>query len=429
MRFFNWFRRQAAAPVVIPPAPIASFASIAAAALVEPPPAPIASFAPIAAAAPVELPPPQMARVAPFEPGELPLDDVSRFVEDVNGLINQYNSVTDDSPRKISTLQQIQEKIKQFDHLYRPSTIAASPGYRATHAALFRDIKAELATLGRSSLLKPDEPSSPLAEVIANMAPDKADSLLAILVKGGKLTSVAELAASLGALYRSDNYSEEADRFRDFLQNHQISYLGGGNSKNYKVINIHDSSESVLKVDCRLNMPINVEDHLRQALAPSFAPIAAERLVTCNDAQHQPITRTLLVTDYCAGGSLIDERVRLTNVDKIVDTACDRFAQMARVMLGIQEAGCIFPDAKATNWLVDGKGELRLADTKSFLFTDSSGNYHKKLPANKHALGFIQTGGFIPPEFIFGRQINADHVHAFLLGKNIHYYLTNGYSR
>ncbi len=382
-------------------------------------PSPPVAPSPSAAAG---TPPRQMAKIKEFASGSLPEAVVKEFIVDVNNLIDQYNT-GHDSARKAQILQDIQEKIKQVDYIFPPSLIANSPGYRQAHAALFNEIKYQLASLGRPSLRQPHERASPLAEIISNMAPDKADALLAILVKGNN----PNLATELGGLYGRDDKSDEAKRFHNFLSTHQMTYLGGGNSKNFKVTNTRDSSESVLKVDCRLDMPRNVEAHLRGALREGFTPIDAERLVTCNDSAGKPMTRTLLVTDYCPGGSLIDERAQLHNAEKIADTLCDRFAQMAETMLSIQQAGCMFPDAKATNWLVDEHGKLRLADTKSFLFTDRNGNYSARGPGNERA-GFLSTKAFNPPEFSSGSKRNADHVHAFILGKNLHYYATGKHS-
>ena len=111
-------------------------------------------------------------------------------------------------------------------------------------------------------------------------------------------------------------------------------------------------------------------------------------------------------------------------VGDLLKKTCDIFEQMADVLLHIQQAGCIFPDAKAPNWLMDDQGKIRLSDTKSFLFTDKDGNYSESLPGNKHHSNeLIVSPAFTPPEFLSG-EVNADHAHAFILGTNLYAYLT-----
>jgi hypothetical protein len=82
----------------------------------------------------------------------------------------------------------------------------------------------------------------------------------------------------------------------------------------------------------------------------------------------------------------------------------------------------MFPDAKLTNWLVNEEGKLILADTKSFVFVDARGNYSNSLPGNEHT-GLLQTSVFRPLE-LGGGSANADGVHAYILGKNLHSFLT-----
>ena len=376
---------------------------------------------PAADRAPELYPPRSMAHVVISSPGKLPVADISQFVGAVNRLIDEYNTIVIDNPRKEQILQTIQEKIKEMDYKFKPSHIAGSADYRQAQATLFKEIQYQMASLGKETMSQTPGPQSHLAEVISNMAPDKADALLAILDTGNPT-----LEDELKNLYTHDDVSAEAIRFRVFLMNHEISYLGGGNSRNYKIQNteINDGRASVLKVDNRLDMAKSAEGHLRNAFSEQFTPIESERLVTYNDPNGAPMTRTLVVTELCTGGSLIDEMKRITTPDEQLEKTCNRFEQMANALLRIQQAGCMFPDAKASNWLVDEQGRVRISDTKSFLFTDKDGNYSKTLPENKHLGVSILTPGFIPPECREG-EFNANSVHAFILGNNLHAYLTH----
>ncbi|KTD78832.1 hypothetical protein [Legionella waltersii] len=362
-----------------------------------------------------KLPPKKpMPNLSDFKHGALPRKDMDKFTKDINRLIDQYNNQDEDSS-KINTLKEIQKKIQEVDYKYQASQLARSPGYQSAHDSLFKDIQYQYSSLGISSLSSPKKSSS-LPEVIANMSPEKTNQLLSILMKGKE----ADLDKELKDLYQPTDDSKEAKAFNQFLKEHEISFLGGGNSKNFKVKRIKDGTESVLKVDNRLNMPRNVESHLREKLGDKFAPIDAERTAIGKDSEGKPIHRTILVTEFCKGGSIDKQRQQLTTVVELVENTGKIFEQMSSVMLDIQEAGCMFPDAKITNWLVDEDNKIRLADTKSFLFTDKNGNYHSGIPGNEYC-GFLSTPSFTPPDF-GESSMSSDSVHAYILGKNLYYY-------
>lgn len=369
-----------------------------------------------------QLPPKkEMGLLQDLDPGKLPSKDMKRFTNEVNALINRYNNKTDDS-QKIEILKEIQEKIKEVEYRYRQEHFANSPGYLQARAFLFKEIQYQYASLGVTSLAPRN--SSPLAEIIANMSSEKADELLKILVdatagikKGGK-----KLNTALSNLYEKTDTSQEANAFREFLNKHEISFLGGGNSKNFK-ITAKDGSEEVLKVDYRLSMPKNVEAHLREKLTDLFIPVYVERSATCVDSEGKTINRGLVVTDFCEGGSVVEHRSTLKYVSDLVTKTGSIFQQMAGSMLDIQDAHCMFPDAKITNWLVDEEGNVRIGDTKSFLFTDEQGKYKSDIPGNKYC-SFLNTPDYIPPEFD-DSSFDADAAHAYILGKNL-YHFTSG---
>ncbi|KTD54691.1 hypothetical protein [Legionella quateirensis] len=364
-----------------------------------------------------------MPELKSFDAGELPKDEMKQFRSDVNKLIHQFNK-SSDSVQKKQILEQIQATIKAVDCKYPPSMLAESKGYRAAHDTLFNEIKKQMGLLGINSLLPPQSKSSPLAHVVANMSPEKAEELLTILAKGKQ----SNLTYKLQSIYEKSDTSAEAKSFREFLSNHEISYLGGGNSKNFSVVNKNDQSTLVLKVDCRLDMPRNAEIHLREKLGTSFAPNHAERQLTYNDPDEGLQSRTLLVTEYYSGSDVYDYRKQSKTAPDLASSACDVFSQMADAMLKIQKQGCMFPDAKLTNWLVDKEGKLIIADTKSFVFTDKDGKYSKGLPGNEYSGGLLCTNNFSPPEFDskgpYAGKVTADSTHAFILGKNLYTFVT-----
>ena len=358
-----------------------------------------------------------MHNIPDFPAEQLPKEAMDRFTKDINTLIDEYNSLTSVAEKR-QILQKIQAKIQETDYKYSPCDIAHSMSYRRVHASLFQAIKYQYASLGRPSLVESPGKSSHLSEVIANMSPDKADELLGILDD----SAFYALNSKLNSLYPISDLSTEARDFRQFLSTHQITYLGGGNSSNFKVTRLRDNSHVVLKIDNRLDTPRRVEAHLRAELGDCFAKIDAERQVSCIDEEGTRIGRTLIVTEYCSGGDAGTYGAHLSTDDK-EKKAAPLFEQMAAIMLRIQEQRCIFPDAKITNWLVDGDNKLCIADTKSFLFTDNKGDYYSDIPGNEYC-DFIQTKAFTPPEF-YNPLVNAENCHAFILGKNLYNFLTD----
>jgi hypothetical protein len=354
---------------------------------------------------------------------------VQKFIIDVNSFIDKYNNA--DVTTKEQMLRTIQETTKQMNKAFPESFIACSPEYRKMQAALFKETKYQLASLGLP-LRAPHERPSPLAEIIANMAPEKADALLAILMKDKAKAKVddAVRAKELSSLYSQDDMSDDAVRFRDFFTIHTVSCISAGNSINFKVKNTLKGSASLLKVENRFDMPRDAEDHLRRTISERFMPVDAERFVTCPDATGGMITRVILVTDYLPRGSLNEERDSFVagspavSSEEMAKHTCHIFQQMAETLLNIQNAQCMFPDAKVTNWLVDDQGKFQFADFKSFLSTDKQGNYVISAPGQA-SKPFIHTVPFVPPECYASPNVaNAGHTHAFILGLNLYYYVT-----
>ena len=360
-----------------------------------------------------------------FKPGSLPAVDMGIFSYEVNGLIERYNETTVKS-QKIQILNEIRAKIREVERAHIPSYFEKSPAFRKTRNALFYEIQRQYVRMGASPLLDKSTPLSPLSQIIDNMSPDKVDKLLAVLVecKGDQ----ALITTGLKNLYKTEDQSIEAIFFRKFLREHQISFLGGGNSKNFKVVRIDGSEAEVLKVDYRLDASRRAESHLRSQLSDRLTPMYADRQTTYIIPSKDPkkpskiICRTLLVTQYCHGGGLDAFAEKLNDIKKL-ENACPVFEQMSSTFLRIQEAGCFFPDAKLSNWLIDGD-KVQIADTKSFLFINRDGRFDSKLPQNKDA-PFIETHGYRPPEFIDDDEpIDADPAHAFILGLNLYEFIT-----
>jgi hypothetical protein len=357
--------------------------------------------------------------ISAFQPGMLPALEMDAFTKKINKFIREYNCATQVS-NKIELLKKIQTQIKTIDYTYKPSDLAKSPGYLAVHAQLFKAIQYEYASLKTS----PEQYASTLSELIANMSPDKVEKLLSILIKGNKAV-LTDPNSELKRIYRSTDRSAEARNFNNFLSHHEISYLGGKNSKNFKVQPLNGQGEPVdpmvLKIENRLDLPKSAEAHLRDKLGNRLTPIYAERQAACLESGKK-VLRPIMITKFCHGGSGVEHGKMSRETTELAQNTQIVFQQMAKAMLDIQKAGCMFPDAKLSNWLIDKNNQVRIADTKSFVFTDKNGQYSKNLPKNTY-YKLLYTKRFIPPEFAnLDLPKSADAIHAYLLGKNLYAY-------
>ena len=357
-----------------------------------------------------------MKPLMPFAPGRLPEEEIRQFTDNVNVLITQYNA-SEDIDEKKELLHKIQHNIQTIDHLY-PMYMRESQEYHLMRGFLFKEIQAQFTHLGVHSLIRETEQASLLSEVIANMSPEKADAFGAIIIRYGNTPAI--LGTQLSTLYPEDDTSLESQRYRQLIATHEITFLGGGNSQSYKVRNLEEGSISILKLDGQTATPRNIEDHLRDKIGHRFAPIEAERSVLCTLGQLKS-GRSLIVSAYYKNGNIFDYAARNREVQ-----VTQLFEQMAAIMLEIQVADCLFPDAKGGNWLVDDTNKLRLLDAKSFLYT-IDGKYNSAIPGNMmgNPRDYIETFGFIPPEYMPVHNkprplmVDADKVHAYILGQNI----------
>lgn len=353
----------------------------------------------------------------------------AKFIKDMVYHLQQYeqNLKKNNPEGQIAALKAMYQAIEHVEIHESSNKLAGCEHFSQLKGEVVSFIQQTLKDIDPQSDMHPvGVPRSPLSELIANMSPKKMESLLAILAKDQNDTLINEL----GELYNSNDNSIEAIRYKKFFERHSISFLGGGNSKNFKVENIETGEIQVLKVDNRLGMPRNIEQHLRREMSDVFIPNYAERQVECNIVKRtgatETISRTILVTDFCAYGS-VDQYVEKAQTDdeKIIRTL-DVATQMANKFIDIEKASCFFPDAKLTNWLIGKNGEVILADTKSFVFTDSNGNYSREAPGNENTLpSFIRTPRFDFVEFYGKEPINADKAHAALLGCNLFASLTS----
>lgn len=390
-----------------------------------------------------------LTRVKPFDIIRFPISShgklKQRFVEyalteikAINKLIVQYNSLTsfDSVPDKINLLCEINDLRKKLEDNY-PQALTLSAFKKQIQTSLFDGLKTEFRIHGVNSMHDkvlsaartsqssdiPVVDIDPFSKWIADMKPATAAELLSCLS-----TIPFDRQAILS------KFSSQNDR--DILTRYAIELLGqrGGNSRNFKVTD-HENPGApprILKIDHRLGCARSIDTHLRDSEAKqAFTPIEVSRTLTCNVGTKKQ-TRTLLITTLCEQGDLIDyaSRPSVATDQGRLNSAKNFYTQMGKILIGIQESGCFFPDMKNTNWLIDGEDVLRIADTKSFLFADGA-EYSFHQPSNQWLdfEGMTTTPSFNSPELDIRnlssqKPFSIDSVHSFILGKNIYQYLT-----
>ena len=336
------------------------------------------------------------------------------FITKTNTYIDEYFKCSKRED-KIAALKKIQEAIYEAE-LYSPSKgTHGELEFHEVKRSLFRQIKAAYAQNGVDSMAENGHLPDSISSILVNMDPEKADTLMLMLIEP------EFVQIKLNSLYDAKDECAEAKNWKSFMQSHAIKFLGGGNSRNFKVTKIADGSTQVLKVDNRLGSPRYVQQLLRKKIPDIFTPIYAERQVMWmpeddNDfeLEVEGVSRGLLVTDFCNRGNLMDcstLSLKKSGIERYSET-CVIMGQMANIFMAIQNAKCIFPDAKLTNWLID-KNTVRLADTKS-LMINGDDNFR-----------MLHTRGLLPTEFATSlKPENPEELHVFLLGINIHAYLT-----
>lgn len=361
------------------------------------------------------------------------LVEIEQDIEHLNSAIETYNVVPPHNEHKLACLQKIYQLKKTIEHKYPPDFTGAWENYRRVfQVQLFNDLKDQFALLGIHSLNEAvlfgqpktagtagSTPPITIEQILADMSTDKIATLTKYLVKD-----------KWPKLYDSLDTSTEAQNFKKFFDEHSIRYVGGGNSKNFQITSSNGSS-CVLKIENRLNQPKNVEDYLRSgALSTHLTPVTAERQVPFIDTKHNKLTtRTILVTSFCSGGNLLDHTAaKGADFNARIKAVFNIYHQVGELLIKTQEAGCVFTDAKNTNFLLsrdkNNNDTVLIADTKAFMFVNKSdGKFSYQLPQNKW-LGQIKSKNIWSPEFDTSLPFSADKLHVRQLGIGIYQYLT-----
>jgi|GEM_PF-3640682 len=266
--------------------------------------------------------------------------------------------------------------------------------------------------------------SNSFADFIANMAPEKAAQMAGILAKG------SPYHIGLARLYAPGEPG--ARTFKQLLDSHEIEFLGGSNSKNFKITNTVNKREYVLKVENRLDAPRFLEDKLADsAMKDTLVTVFANRSTSIVDADEDTIGVNLQVTEFCRGGDLVDHSKRHSNDAGRMKAAASLYQQQAQMMMDMARENVACSDLKNTNGLVDAHGKLRMADTKALL--PVTGGMVNNLHGDNQRFEILSTTYIDPPEVRRAKNLaetsrqfsyQADPANAWVLGKNLYQYLS-----
>ncbi|MCH9763550.1 MAG: protein kinase [Gammaproteobacteria bacterium] len=328
-------------------------------------------------------------------------------IDRLNTSIDDFNRLTSDKEKALQ-LQLIKAQFKNIQDGALDGYVSLSPDYhQQLNEQLYQEIQAEEKLLQQSSA-----------------APAAAETLAGI-DKPGMSKAVQLLETGSGSFSLGRGWSSRA--------------LGGSNSKNMLLTKMEKNTKTgadvvteqcVLKLENRMNLASGAESYLRtHGLSGVLTEDWSKRQVNYRGRVRshnmkfveKDITRNVLLTEYCEGGDLESQALKSKTPRELLHFVIDTGKQQAEI-LGIMGAnGCIHTDMKNSNFLVDADGNVRVADTKGFAFTDKEKQCSTAYNASRNGAvvtSFASTKHMIPPEG-FERQ-SADKIHVYLLGKDLY---------
>ncbi len=351
----------------------------------------------------------------------LPKPLYDEFYSICNQAIKEYNLaiLSHDKAQRIRSLKKMQLAFEAVDLKCPPISMTHITPYFHKKSDFFLSIQEAFMEEGISDPLMLHTLPSHMAKMLTRLPYDKCQSLYNIL----KEQTECELLMTQLQILFGEEYNPDSKEWRQFLMSHSIAYLGGVNGKSFRVRSLLDNQEVVLKIDNRLKMPRHIEGYLRNKMPHLFLPVyAAKHIEVMNEAEQLSEVRTLLVTDLCMGSlETHSQLARLKSRFERNIAAVIMMQQMTQALIEIEAYNTCFLDAKLSNWLVDFQGNIRVADTKSFLYT-FQGQLYPDIPGNEYGR-FISTEHYRPS--YSKNDIDVEAWHASILGRNLYVYLTN----
>lgn len=349
------------------------------------------------------------------------INHVNEDIRNINQLIQVYNETQSDEV-SIDILKHILQHKQFVENKYSDKFVSMCPEFSTEiHTKLFFKLKTEFAKYNIFSLYGMLESSSPtkneFAEILVDMEPEKVNRLIDVLSRG-EFFDINKLITLYAPL--------ENPKFDHFIKNTDISFLGGANSKNFKLSPKNGNPPYVLKIENQMGTPKQLIINLMRNSSVKDTLIQEEvtRTGTVSISRYRE-TRTLSVIPFYPHGNLITHSKKHGSDDKIrIKSALRMYQQMLSILIRFSQEGYIFPDMKNTNWLVSENGELVISDNKSFA-PCSDGKITKNM-----ANSLLRTSYLSPPEILTlliqpqKNFISVDKMYAFMLGKNLYQYVT-----
>lgn len=356
---------------------------------------------------------------SPSERGISILQAMNDDVRELNRLIDLYNRA-DDFITRINILKQLDQRQQYLDDAYPDDIIAMVPDYQlhmytSLHQAICRQ-REQLHVDSNYQLLAIYEPDlgRELSNVIQGMSTADIAQLMQVLASGVRKNLRARLA-SIAPTNRA---------YQDFLIQHDIMFIGGGNSVNFAFVDRISQQRIILKLENRLNIPKRAERELRDAQQNSSSFLIREwsdrRAVFDDPKTNKKTVRRLIVVDYTQARILED-----------IPTQSDIIAQqmqavdiaLAQILLykKMHNLGKTWTDGKGSNIFFHRDPRTvcmvaEVADCKAFYPCD---------PINRTAYfsgSPIVTVGVSAPELMCQTPgtVNIEQLTVYAIGKNLY---------
>lgn len=337
-------------------------------------------------------------------------------IQQLNQLIDSYNG-EDTQGGRIAILKKIAASQQSIENKYSSTQIEVCPRYRSEiNHKLYSQLQQHLQINGLTSIqyLRGEQVYNTFSETLANLPVEALEKLLETLLDEDSELPIGTRIQQL-----------ENVQLNPFLESNEITFLGGTNSKNFKITPSDGSAAYVLKVDNRLGAPSELEFELRKGpLANTLTTVHLSRQGFYEKVPNfRYPCRNLLVSEYVHAGDL--DKHRKSVIGSRINAALSIYSQMAEILQNIQNEQCVFPDMKNSNWLIEADGRLRIADLKSFLRSEGEILNLQKLEPEGYFL--TDSKHLRAPEVnqvLRDGTCRVDSMHAFMLGKNLYQYLS-----
>ena len=350
------------------------------------------------------------------------VDDVNQDIVVINQYIQAFNDATTTEEKK-SRLKTLDQERQRMNERYPLDCISHCEMYQQhIHERLWNTIHPEQIVLARPSITSKTHAS----DVISAMTHEKLTQIMQIFWENDNIIP------KLQACYSINEQGGVA--FRKIFNKNTITVIAGrGNSRVIKLTPYPPDGTPplVFKIDARLGQPKEPEQHLRNQSFQHLSPVyGQERQATFMIGENR-ITANVLLTNFYShkdlGFDMTQTHANKTPHANITSSALHYYQQMGNILLDMQTKGVAFPDTKNTNWLIDSKGNLVIADTKSFLFCDASTSLIDYQSEQNRWIKLIVSKTHTPQEFgqLGSTPISADKMHTYMLGKNLYQYLTH----